>query len=155
MKRFRPLHVLILWATMGREQILQNVGLGAAAGLIGTAAMQAARSATQKMAPETSVPVRREPGKYVAERVVPQRAGNALKTAASTMLAFGYGSAGAAVYTAIRDEPSILVDGALLGITIWGASYLGWLPGSKLTPPVTKHAPARLPCPFFSTSSME
>ncbi len=134
---------------MGREQILQNVGLGAAAGLLGSAAMQAARTATQKIVPEASMPMHEEPGEYVADRVIPQGARKALKTAASTLLAFGYGSAGAAVYTAVRDEPSILTDGALLGVGIWAASYLGWLPVSKLTTPVTKQTPGQVTMSIF------
>lgn len=136
---------------MEKDEVLQHIGLGAAAGLIGTAALQAARTAGEKVAPRTAPPLRADPGEYMVNRAGqslpdPVRAsvtGN-LKTAASTLLAFGYGSTGAALYSAIRKEPRVLLDGAALGATIWAIGYLGWLPALRLAPPVRRQSPGQI-----------
>jgi hypothetical protein len=117
---------------MGREQILQQIGIAAAAGLIGTvAAVQAVRTVNQRVAPQATA----DPGHIMTNRAgqavparVPDGFAEALKTAAGTMLSFGFGSAGAAVYSAWREEPKVLLDGALLGTGIWAISELGGLP---------------------------
>lgn len=136
---------------MGKEQILQQIGIGAAAGLVGTAALQAVRSVGQRVAPQASPPMSEEPGEYMVKQAqsalpksVRSEVGQGLKTAASTLLSFGYGSAGTALYSAMRERPSMLLDGAALGAGIWAIGYLGWLPALRLTPPVTEQKPGQV-----------
>ncbi len=128
---------------MLKEEVLQQIGMGAAAGLIGTAAMQAVRTANEKMAPQTITPMRRDPGKYMADRaqeVLPDsaagRVGEQGKGIASLLLSFGYGSTATALYSALREEPQTLLDGAVLGVAVWAIGYLGWLPALRLTPEI-------------------
>ncbi len=52
-------------------------------------------------------------------------------------LAFGYGSTLATAYMAARPNARrLLLDGAALGLATWAAGYLGWLPATRLMPPV-------------------
>ena len=43
---------------------------------------------------------------------------------------------------------SILVDGPLLGLGVWAAGYLGWLPATDLMPPITEHEPKQIAVPI-------
>lgn len=54
---------------------------------------------------------------------------------------FGYGAATGALYAAARPRgnPGLC---ALYGVLVWGASYLGWIPGLRILEPATRH-PAR------------
>lgn len=60
------------------------------------------------------------------------------------LLPVGYGSTGAALYTALRSDPHVVLDGAALGAAVWAAGYLGWLPAFGLMPPVKEHTPAQI-----------
>ncbi len=104
---------------MDKEQILQRIGYGAAAGLIGTAAVQVARTANQKASEQTAAPGREGPSSG-SQAAAEQGAGAFLKTAVS-VLSTGFGSTGAAL-AAFRDEPKVLVEGALLGTGVWAVS---------------------------------
>jgi hypothetical protein len=48
---------------------------------------------------------------------------------------FGYGAAAGAVYTPVSYlAVSPLASGALFGIAVWAASYVGWLPSANILP---------------------
>jgi hypothetical protein len=51
---------------------------------------------------------------------------------------FGYGAATGALYAAARPRgnPGL---GALYGVLVWGASYLGWIPATRILRPATQH----------------
>ncbi len=124
---------------MAREHVLQQIGVGTAAGLIGIAVIKAARSSNRTEV--ESVSVRREtPAAQSRAEMAGGSAGTssvpgALKAAASTLRAFGYGSAGAAVFSALRERPRVLLDGSLIGLAIWAADRAGWLPNVGVTKP--------------------
>jgi hypothetical protein len=119
---------------MAKEQILHQIGFAAAAGLVGTAAFQAARIVNQKVAPVTDGARREVPGEAMIDRVreaLPPRVRSAVsgvKGAASVLLSFGYTSTGAAIYSSIRERPRVLLDGAGVGLAVWAAGRLRWLP---------------------------
>ena len=61
---------------------------------------------------------------------------------AATLLAhLGYGAATGSLYAVL--DPTIPLDsrlkGALAGLIVWMASYLGWLPALGLLTPATRH----------------
>lgn len=65
------------------------------------------------------------------------------KTALTWLNHFGYGAAAGALHApvaALRIHP--LVEGALYGTAVWGASYLGWLPKVGILPH-PKHTPKK------------
>src|SRR5581483_8077351 len=64
---------------------------------------------------------------------------------AATALSFTYGAIWPALYLALRGRRAdVLVDGALLGIAVWGIGYLGWLPKLRLSPPVSEQSPMQV-----------
>jgi hypothetical protein len=71
-----------------------RLSFGAAAGLVGTLALQALRSAGQRWLPETTSPIRQEPGEFMVETVegaLPCRVRRAVPAWAESMAALGLG----------------------------------------------------------------
>lgn len=140
---------------MMKNNLPERVALGAAAGLVGTLAIQVLRTASQKWAPQTMPPVRQEPGSFMtrqAERFLPDAARRNIthqhEQAASKAMGIGYGLMFGAAYAALRPEGgSSWLDGALLGVATWAAGYLGWLPAAGLMSPVWEHSPAQAVAP--------
>ena len=61
----------------------------------------------------------------------------------ATMLAhFGYGALAGVLFAGLFRSRS-LPAGVGFGLAVWGASYLGWIPGAGLLAPATRHAPRR------------
>jgi uncharacterized membrane protein YagU involved in acid resistance len=58
---------------------------------------------------------------------------------------FGYGGAAGALYPyASRVLPGpTLVRGALFGVGLWAAGYLGWVPATGILPPATRETAGR------------
>ena len=143
---------------MNSEMIARRTGAGAAAGLAGTFVVQGLLAASQKWAPQSLPPIKQEPGEFMIEKVeqhlpenvrekIPAQAENA----AAKSLAFGYGTTFGALYAASRPETrNLLVEGSALGLIVWGAGYLGWLPATGLMPPVTKQEPEQIAGPVLS-----
>ncbi len=125
---------------------------GTAAGLAGTALIQGMMKASERFAPETLPPMKEDPGKFMvkqAERVLPQetraKIPDKAEEIASTALSFGYGTTAALLYNAIpRRFRRLFLDGAALGGLTWAAGYLGWLPATKLMPPINKQEPKQV-----------
>jgi erythromycin esterase-like protein len=114
--------------------------LGALAGMVGTAAMTVAmRALHRSLPPQHRYPL---PPREIVQEVLPEPAEHRIAEdhrQSLTMAAhFGYGAATAALYAAARPPPSAGV-GALYGVLVWGASYLGWLPGAHILKPATQH----------------
>lgn len=57
---------------------------------------------------------------------------------------FGYGAAAGAVYAPLANRLPLppLLGGAVFGLALWAASYLGWLPAAGILRPADEH-PAR------------
>ena len=114
--------------------------LGALAGLVGTAAMTAAMRALHRRLPaQERYPL---PPREIVQEVLPEVAERSIAEdhrQTLTMAAhFGYGAATGALYAAARPRASAGL-GALYGVLVWGASYLGWIPGSRILKPATRH----------------
>jgi uncharacterized membrane protein YagU involved in acid resistance len=122
------------------QDIATKLLLGALAGLVGTAAMTATMRALHRRLPvqqryplpprEIIHEVLPEP----AERTMPEHHRQNLTIAAH----FGYGAATGALYAMTRPPQSAGL-GALYGVLVWGASYLGWIPGARILRPATQH----------------
>lgn len=135
-----------------RDGIGKNLLFGTAAGLAGTALIQGMMKASEKLAPESLPPMKEDPGKFMVKKVeqaLPDKAREKIskkaESIASTLLSFGYGTTAAILYHAIpRRARRLFVDGAALGGLTWAAGYLGWLPATKLMPPVKEHEPKQI-----------
>jgi hypothetical protein len=134
--------------------------LGAAGGFVGTLAIQALLTASQKWLPHTVPPLRQDPGEFMVKageggplswapsavadagnEALPEpvraRIPQVVETGAARMLAIGYGLTFGGLYTLLRPQGgSAFVDGVILGIANWATGYLGWLPALRLMPPV-------------------
>ena len=57
---------------------------------------------------------------------------------------YGYGAAAGALYgTFTPPGASNPLRGVAFGLTLWAASYLGWLPALRILRPATQHPPRR------------
>ncbi len=137
---------------MSNDDLLTRMALGAAAGAAGTVAMVGLLTGSQQYLPQTLEPLEQDPGEFMVERAqeaLPERAEEAIpepvESAAAQSLHFGYGMTWGALYAAVRPHGgNPLVDGAALGLGVWGAGYLGWIPAVGLAPPVSEHEPEQL-----------
>jgi hypothetical protein len=135
---------------------ITRVALGAAAGLAATFALQGIRTKTMELLPETTPPIREEPGKFMVEQAEELLAEetraqipSAVETTAATSLALGYGATAGAIYGALRsDGGNPLIDGAILGVGTWAVGYLGWLPATDLMAPVQEQEPEQVVTPI-------
>lgn len=102
---------------------------GAMAGLVATAPMTTLVRLTWQRLPE------REQYPAPPREIVDQTTGGG---AAATLLAhFGYGALCGALFAASGRRS--VVDGVVFGLGVWGASYLGILPGFGVLRPATTH----------------
>src|SRR5438309_472306 len=110
--------------------IPQRVILGATAGFAATMVLQQVMALSAKAIPDSKPPMKQDPGEFmlakVRERVtVPAK----FESAAAKSLHLGYGMTSGALYGAMRNRrASVVADGAIHGIAVWAAGYLGWLP---------------------------
>ncbi len=127
-----------------RFDLLKRIALGAAGGFAGTVALQALLTAGQKWLPSMVPPLRQDPGEFMVEKVedilpesVREQIPGTVETAAARLLGMGYGTTFGALYAALRPHgENLLLDGFMLGMAVWAAGYLGWLPVLGLMPPV-------------------
>jgi hypothetical protein len=137
---------------MKRDRVGKNMALGAAAGLAGTVLMQGMMRATKRFTPQFLPPMRDNPDHFIvkqAERLLPEKTQKKipenLESAAQYALAFGYGMTLTSLYAVARGKRgSLWLDGTALGLSTWAIGYLGWLPATKLMPPVWKQKPTQV-----------
>ena len=122
------------------------MALGAVAGVAATFVMQGMLAASKKWLPESKPPIKKDPGEFMVEKVpLPEP----VKPWAAKSLHLGYGTAAGVLYAALRPRGAMpLLDGALLGIGVWAAGYLGWLPATGLMPPLTEQTPQQIAVPI-------
>lgn len=110
---------------------------------------------SQTLLPDAKPPVKQDPAKFIlqkAKRVLPaerrERIPEAIDNAAEKALQMGYGMTSGVLYGLLgRRQPSAFLDGALLGVGVWAAGYLGWLPAADLMPPITEQEPEQIAVP--------
>lgn len=130
--------------------LLQRAAIGAAAGIGATLLMQAMMKASPKVVPGGEPPLREDAGEFMIGKVVGDLPIPPLvrKTAAKS-LHLGYGTTPAVLYALIRHrDGSAIVDGTLLGLGVWAAGYLGWLPAAGLIPPMREQPPRQIAVPI-------
>lgn len=127
---------------MQQKSVLFRLALGAAAGLIGTIILQGLRTPSERWLPQTMPPMRQDPGDYMVDKMeallppqMQEQVPELAEKAASKLVALGYGITAGAVYASLRPKAnSVPLEGTLLGLGIWAAGYLGWLPALGLMP---------------------
>ena len=131
---------------MRNKELIERLALGAAAGFVGTIALQGLLMATRKWLPDLMPPIREDPGEFMVQQVeqalppeTSARVPPVVETAAAKSLALGYGLTAGVLYTMVRPEAEhVVADGTALGLGTWAAGYVGWLPALDLMPPLTE-----------------
>ncbi|MBV9497595.1 MAG: hypothetical protein JOZ54_25385 [Acidobacteria bacterium] len=122
----------------------KRLALGAVAGFAGTFLMQGMLKATGRLMPDAQAPLSGDAGEYMVgklEHPLPEETVAAipasLEKAAAKSLHMGYGMTSGMLYAAMRPRPrNAALEGAVLGLGVWAAGYLGWLPAAQLAPPI-------------------
>lgn len=125
---------------------LTALAAGAVAGLAGTFAMMAMRTFDQKYAPKTIPQVEEDPGAFLVKQAehMTHLAGavpKPLENISAKTLHLSYGTIAGVLYAAIRGRRrrgSSLLEGGLLGGSVYAVGYAGWLPLARLTRPLWK-----------------
>jgi len=136
--------------------LLRRVALGAACGAGATFLMQGMMQISGKLIPNSAPPIQDDPGEFMlrnAKKALPRSTREqippALDKAAAKMLHMGYGMTSGAIYGLLGPRRgNAAVNGALLGLGVWAAGYLGWLPATDLMPPITEHEPKQIAVPI-------
>jgi uncharacterized membrane protein YagU involved in acid resistance len=141
-----------------RRHVWERFAAGSLAGLAGTFLIQGLQAAGLKFIPEQMPPIRQHPGEFMVEKAeeairkvgekgeravekVPEK----LEKATAQVLGIGYGLTFALIYAGARPKVRhMLAEGSALGLASWAAGYLGWLPATKLMPPVYKQKPVQV-----------
>ncbi len=128
------------------KSLPRRLALGAVAGVAATFVMQGMMMASKKVLPESRPPMKKDPGEFMIEKVPLPKS---LKPLGANALRLGYGMTSGVIYAALRPRRSMpLFDGTLLGVGVWAAGYLGWLPAADLMPPITEHEPLQIIVPI-------
>ena len=123
---------------------IRKLVLGAAAGAAATFVMQGMLEQGQKHIPEGTPPIKQDPGEFMLENVpLPEK----LKPLAAKSLHLGYGITAGVIWSLLPHSRWRVAEGAALGLGVWAAGYLGWLPATKLMPPITEHTPKQIAVP--------
>ena len=133
-------------ARFKRRSLPQRLALGAVAGAAATFVMQGMMMASGKLLPESRPPIKKDPGEFMIDKVpLPE----SVRPLAAKSLHLGYGMTSGVLYGAVRSGPGApLLEGALLGLGVWAAGYLGWLPATDLMPPINEHEPQQIIVPI-------
>lgn len=142
-------------ARVGRKITLIRLTFGAVAGLIGTLVLQGLRTPSEKWLPRTMPPIRQDPGDYMVEKAetllppeLQERIPEVVEKIASKLMAVGYGVTAGVIYASVRPKTySVPLEGSVLGVAVWAAGYLGWLPALELTPKPNKQNASELIAP--------
>jgi hypothetical protein len=139
---------MYVMARFKRKPALQRIALGAVAGAAGTMLMQAMLTTSGKFLPSSKPPIRKDPGEFMLDKV-PVDVPEPVRPWAVKSMHLGYGMTSGAVYAALRARRgSPVFDGALLGLGVWAAGYLGWLPATGLMPGVHRQEPQQVAVPI-------
>ena len=131
------------------------MALGALAGLGATFLMQAMLQASGKLLPDAQPPIKQDPGEFMIDQLtglLPEgtQVPPTVSSAAARSMHLGYGMTPGVLYGAIRSRGgSPIIDGTLLGVGIWAAGYLGWLPATGLMAPLSEQRPEQIALPVI------
>jgi uncharacterized membrane protein YagU involved in acid resistance len=120
---------------------------GLIAGFIGTAAMTVAMEAMYRRLPkQEQYPLPpREITVATLERLHMEPVDEQSTLSWTLALHFGYGSAGGTLYAVLMPKLTIPMwtKGMAFGLSVWTASYLGWVPALGLLSSANRHPPRR------------
>jgi hypothetical protein len=128
--------------------ITQKLALGAAAGVAATFVMQGMLEGGGKLIPDGVPPIKSDPGQFMIDKAkavipIPPK----IEPLAAKSLHLGYGITAGVLWALLPHSRWKTLEGALLGLGVWAAGYLGWLPATKLMPPITQQTAKQIAVP--------
>lgn len=126
---------------------LLKLWMGLVGGVAGTMAMQAIMKASGKLPEPIRPPMpARDPGQVMMEKAQTVVGTLPVKVhqVGAQGLHWGYGVVGPLAMAAVssilgaRSTGKTILAGTLVGVAVWAAGYVGWLPALGLVPPVHK-----------------
>ncbi|HEY0368869.1 MAG TPA: DUF1440 domain-containing protein [Chthoniobacterales bacterium] len=126
------------------EQSALGSIIGLIAGVVATGPMTAAMILWHRRLPASQrypLPPREITMKLARATGVAKHMDHEARSAATLIAHFGYGGAAGAIYgaTANAIPAPAWCKGIAAGLVVWGASYLGLLPGTGIIAPATRH----------------
>jgi uncharacterized membrane protein YagU involved in acid resistance len=127
---------------------MKSLTAGSLAGLVATVPMTQVMDAIEKVNERKRKPRPLPPYEITEEaleRGLDQKIPEEKVVWATLLLHFGFGAAAGAAYGLIapRVRARGWLKGPLYGLGVWASSYAGWLPPSRLQPPVTRQPRGR------------
>ena len=117
--------------------MLQRLAIGTLAGISATMAMTAAmRHLFAELPIENRYPL---PPRELTEEIL--QASDRNLPILAVLSHFGYGAAAGVIFTFLPRTG--IFTGAIYGVSVWAASYLGWIPGLNVLKPATQHPAER------------
>jgi hypothetical protein len=121
-----------------------------------TLLLQGMRTTSKKLLPSSTPPLRKDPGEFMlkkAESLLPperrEQIPDLVEQAAVRALQMGYGMTSGLLYGVARPRGgNPILEGTLLGLGVWAAGYLGWLPAADLMPPIAQQEPQQIAVPL-------
>jgi hypothetical protein len=136
--------------------LLGRLALGTACGAGATFLMQGMLQMSGKLMPDSVPPIKEDPGEFMLRKVkdalpssTREQIPKSAEKAAAKMLHMGYGMTSGAIYGLLGPRRgTAAINGTLLGLGVWAAGYLGWLPATDLMSPITEHEPKQIAVPI-------
>jgi uncharacterized membrane protein YagU involved in acid resistance len=123
---------------------VNNILLGVAAGLAATVPMTVFMKVAHSSLPleeRYELPPREIVDELTTRADISQELSETEKTNLTFVSHFAYGASCGAIYPLLVSQPNA-TNGAVYGVGVWAASYLGWLPAFDILASAEKH-PAR------------
>jgi hypothetical protein len=124
----------------GQPGAVTRVVQGAVGGAAATAAMSAVMLAGDKLGLMPDQPPKRIVRAALPGRKYAPKPGERVLGAVAH---FGFGMASGALLRLVNSRRTPVSAGVAYGLTIWLASYQGWVPGMDILPPVSDDQPGR------------
>jgi uncharacterized membrane protein YagU involved in acid resistance len=129
------------------DRIALGAVIGLIAGVVATGPMTVAMALWHRRLPMSErypLPPREITMKLARDAGVSRELSPDMRSAATLLAHFGYGGAAGTLYKLISDKVPAppIAKGVAFGLLVWGASYLGLLPGAGILKVATRH-PAR------------
>lgn len=129
------------------ENLTEDLAAGAFAGFVATMPMTAVMEWLHQRLPwyeRYQLPPAQVAQRVIEQRLLRRHVDNPEHSALAIASHFAYGSTVGVAYAFLMRQVPVApaLKGSLFGLTVWAASYLGWLPAAGIMAPATQH-PAR------------
>jgi hypothetical protein len=127
------------------KKILLEAGAGLVGGLIGTLAVQQLVKWSGKLPQRFQPRYRRDPAEHLlakAEAIAGREFAGRTRERVKPLLSFTYGTVGPLLLGLAAGRVGrgrfgrVVGAGAIMGVLVWAAGYLGWLPASGIAEPI-------------------